>query len=280
MAHDIPTSDSLTFVGTATVLLRLGPFTLLTDPNFLHQGQWTYIGQGLISKRRTEPALRPADLPDLDAIVLSHLHGDHFDRIAGRELPRDVPILTTAHAARRLERRGFRQPVALSTWSSQTLTRADATLTVTAVPARHAPGVVARILPPVMGSVLEYRAAGNARPLRIYVSGDTILHDDLTQIRDHYPDIDLAVVHLGGTRVLGVLVTLDAPQGVRLLELLRPANTVPVHFDDYGLFADPLSNFLAEIRRRQPDTTLHTLQRGDTLALTDLSSRQPAHPRS
>jgi L-ascorbate metabolism protein UlaG (beta-lactamase superfamily) len=26
-------------------------------------------------------------LPDLDAIVLSHLHGDHWDRIARRGLP-------------------------------------------------------------------------------------------------------------------------------------------------------------------------------------------------
>jgi hypothetical protein len=29
----------LTFIGTATTLLRLGDFTLLTDPNFLHRGQ-------------------------------------------------------------------------------------------------------------------------------------------------------------------------------------------------------------------------------------------------
>ena len=30
--------DSLTFVGTATTVLRLGGFTILTDPNFLHRG--------------------------------------------------------------------------------------------------------------------------------------------------------------------------------------------------------------------------------------------------
>jgi L-ascorbate metabolism protein UlaG (beta-lactamase superfamily) len=266
--------DSLTFIGTATVLLRLGPFTLLTDPNFLHKGQWTFVGQGLVSRRRTEPAMQPADLPRLNAVVLSHLHGDHFDRIASRELPRDVPILTTAHAAHRLHRRGFRQPVALATWSSETLTDGGATLTVTAVPARHAPGLLASILPPVMGSILEYRAGTDARPLRIYLSGDTILHDDLAQIRDRYPDLDLAVLHLGGTRVLGVLVTLDATQGVRLLNLLRPANTVPVHYDDYGLFHDPLSNFLTEFDQHAPDTALHALRRGETLTLAELAHRR------
>jgi hypothetical protein len=57
------TEASLEFVGTATTLLRLGPFTLLTDPNFLHRGQRAYLGKGLFSKRLTEPSLQPADLP-------------------------------------------------------------------------------------------------------------------------------------------------------------------------------------------------------------------------
>ena len=94
-------SAELTFVGTATTLLRLGAFTLLTDPNFLHQGQRAYLGKGLWSRRLTEPAMQPAQLPDLDAVVLSHLHGDHFDRVARRDLSRDQPVLTTTAAARR-----------------------------------------------------------------------------------------------------------------------------------------------------------------------------------
>jgi L-ascorbate metabolism protein UlaG (beta-lactamase superfamily) len=270
MVLEYPPGDSLSFIGTATTLLRLGPFTVLTDPNFLHQGQWSYIGQGVFSKRRTEPAAQPRELPALSAVVLSHLHGDHFDRVAARELARDVPILTTAHAARRLARRGFRETVAVPTWSTQTLTNAAAVLTITSVPARHAPGPFARFLPPVMGSVLEYRAAPGSAPLRIYVTGDTILSDELAQIRERFPAIDVALVHLGGTRVLGVLLTLDHTQGVDLLELLRPTHAVPIHFDDYGLFTSPLSNFLMEVRRREPDTRIRVLQRGEALSLTAL----------
>src|SRR5207253_11485401 len=92
----------LTFLGTATALLRLGPFTLLTDPNFLHRGQRAYLGKGLWSRRLTEPARQVADLPALDAVLLSHLHGDHFDRVARRELDRDLPVVTTPPAGRRL----------------------------------------------------------------------------------------------------------------------------------------------------------------------------------
>src|SRR4028119_32879 len=91
--------DSLTFVGTATTVLRLGGFTLLTDPNFIRKGQRAYLGRGLWTRRLTDPSMRPGELPVLDAVLLSHLHGDHWDRVARRELDRELPVLTTTHAA-------------------------------------------------------------------------------------------------------------------------------------------------------------------------------------
>ncbi|PXY21822.1 MBL fold metallo-hydrolase [Prauserella sp. PE36] len=266
-----PREDSLTFIGTATTLVRLGPFTVLTDPNFLHRGQWCYFGQGLFSRRRTEPSAGIAELPPLDAVVLSHLHGDHFDRVARRGLAPDLPILTTGHAARRLRRHGFREPVPLATWSAETLRQRGATLTVTAVPARHSTGVLGKVLPPVMGTVWDYVAAPDSRRLRIYVSGDTVVHDELREIRERLPGIDLAVLHLGGTRVLGMLVTMDDRQGGELLELLDPAHAVPVHFDDYRNFTSPISNFLDEAARRHPGTSVRLLRRGESLPLTGLA---------
>ena len=260
-------SSSLRFIGTATTLLRFGGFTVLTDPNFLHQGQWSYFGQGLFSRRRTEPAAQPADLPPLTAVVLSHLHGDHFDRIARRELDRDTPIVTTPHAARSLGRGGFRNPVALQTWAAETFTDGPAKLTVTAVPARHTAGPLNLLLPRVIGTVLEYRSAPGVTPLRVYVSGDTVMHGELAQIRDRYPVLDVAVVHLGGTRVLGVLLSMDHKQGVDLIELLGPSVAVPIHYDDYGLFTSPVSNFLVEVRDRTPATRVRLLRRGDIMPL-------------
>lgn len=258
------------FVGTATSVLRIGGFTLLTDPNFLHRGQWAYLGYGLASRRRTEPTLAPSQLPELDAVVLSHLHGDHFDRVARRSLQKDLPILTTPHAARRLGRWGFGSSQGLRTWQHHRMQRDGETLTVTSLPGVHAFGLMGRLLPPVMGSMLEYTAAPGHRPLRIYLSGDTLYHDQLAGIQEAYPQIDVAVLHLGGTRVLNTLVTMDAQQGADLLQLLRPECALPVHYDDYGVFRSPLSDFQAEVQRREPASRVHYLGRGDTYQLPEL----------
>ena len=257
---------SLTFVGTATTVLRLGGFTVLTDPNFLHRGERAYLGYGLSSRRRTDPMAIPEDLRGLDAVVLSHLHGDHFDRRARAQLPRSVPIATTGPAERRLRKWGFTAATALDTWDSWTTTRGDELLRVTAVPGRHGPPLLHRALPPVMGSILELER-GDRTQLRVYLTGDTLCGTYLRPIHERYPDIDAMVIHLGGTRIAGVLVTLDAEQGADVVELIRPALTVPVHYDDYGVFRSPLSHFQHTMRARGLDASLRVVLRGETMAL-------------
>jgi L-ascorbate metabolism protein UlaG (beta-lactamase superfamily) len=265
--------DGLLFVGTATTVLRYAGFTVLTDPNFLHRGDRAYLGKGLWSRRLTEPAAEIADLPPLDLVVLSHLHGDHFDRVAKRGLDRAVPVATTPHAARRLGRWGFATRP-LRTWESTTVRRGDAELRVTALPGRHAYGAWQRLFPPVMGSLVEVTAPDRP-PLRLYLSGDTLVHDDLREIRDRHPDLDVGVLHLGGTKVLGLLLTMDGEQGVDLLEMLRPRLAVPIHFDDYTVFRSPLSDFLDAVDRRQPPSQVVTVGRGETLPLPASVDRPP-----
>ena len=257
--------DSIHFIGTATTIIRLGSFTVLTDPNFLHRGQRAYLGKGLWSRRLTEPALKVGELPALDAVVLSHLHGDHFDRVARRGLDRSVPVVTTEHAAAQLDRYGF-QTHPLANWQTYQQSRQDESLTVESMPAVHARGVLGRLLPPVMGSMLVHRVAGEVRR-SVYVSGDTLTGDHLDTIRDRHPYIDAAVVHLGGTRVLFSTVTMDAAQGVDFLHRVQPRLAVPVHYDDYGVFRSPLSDFLSAVDRDEVDWRVTTPARGETVPL-------------
>ncbi|MFI6823003.1 MBL fold metallo-hydrolase [Micromonospora sp. NPDC050187] len=260
------TEASVTFVGTATTVLDIGGFTLLTDPNFLHRGQRAYLGHGLWSKRRTDPALRIAQLPALDAVVLSHLHGDHFDRVARRELDRRLPIVTTPAAERKLRRWGFRAADGLPTWTSRELTRDGATLRLTAVPGRHGPGLLDRLLPDVMGTVIDLERGGH-REFRLYVTGDTLHRPMLAEIPERFPGIDAMLIHLGGTRIAGILLTMDARQGADTVELIRPALTVPIHYDDYRVFRSPLRHFLDEARRRSFAHQIRTVARGERTPL-------------
>jgi L-ascorbate metabolism protein UlaG (beta-lactamase superfamily) len=257
------TDASVTFIGNATTLLRLGGFTLLTDPNFLHAGQRAYLGNGLWSRRLIEPAASIDELPPLDAVLLSHLHGDHFDRVARRGLPRSTPVITTRHAARRLHRHFPAVPLAV--WSSEELRRSDQVLRITAVPGEHAPGALRRLLPPVMGSIVDLEQGGR-RLLRLYLTGDTLMRPVLGPIPERFPDIDVMLIHLGGATVFGVLVSMDGRQGTDLVELVRPELTVPVHYDDYRVMRSPLSDFIAEARRRRV-AGVRPIGRGETLSL-------------
>jgi L-ascorbate metabolism protein UlaG (beta-lactamase superfamily) len=262
--------DGITFIGNATTLLRLGSFTLLTDPNFLHRGQRAYLGKGLWSRRLVEPAMQPGDLPQLDAVILSHLHGDHFDRIARHELARTAPVVTTPHAARRLERWGF-DADALDTWEVHEQTHGQERLTVQSVPAVHARGLLGRLLPPVMGSWVEHHV-DDVLQHRIYISGDTLTGDHVDEIHRRHPETDVAVVHLGGTRVLFSTVTMDADQGVDFVRRVDPGRVIPVHYDDYRVFKSPLSAFVDRAGEAGFGSRIDVPLRGETLPLPPVAA--------
>ncbi|MBA9003939.1 MULTISPECIES: MBL fold metallo-hydrolase [Thermomonospora] len=260
--------DAVTFVGNATVIIRFGGFTLLTDPNFVPLGRRVHLGYGLTSRRLRDPALDVAELPELDGVVLSHLHGDHWDDVAERHLDRILPIMTTPAAAGTLRGRGFTEAVGLETWREHRITRDDRWVRVTALPGRHAPAPLHRLLPPVMGSLLEFGGGGGEPDLRICISGDTIMYDGLAEIRDRFPGIDLGIVHLGGTRLLNLLtVTMDGRQGADWLETVRVPRAVPVHYDDYTVMKSPLSDLEDELRRRGLADRLIPVARGASVPL-------------
>ena len=74
------------------------------------------------------------------------------------------------------------------------------------------------------------------------------------------------LIHLGGTRLLGLLLTMDGRQGADLTGLIRPRLTPPVHYDDYRVMKSPLSDYLAA-RRDRSLGGVRTLGRGETVTL-------------
>ncbi|MEO8955178.1 MAG: MBL fold metallo-hydrolase [Ktedonobacteraceae bacterium] len=255
---------SIFFIGTATVLLRYAGFTILTDPNFLHQGEHVHLGYGMRAKRLTDPAIAIKDLPAFDLVVLSHMHEDHFDRVVQRKLSKFVPIVTTVQAAHALKGKGFRATYPLKTWETLTTVKGDALLRITSMPARHAPGPLTHLLPPVMGSMLEFQAPAGITTLRLYISGDTLLNKDLKEIPRRYPGIDMAVLHLGGTKIMGVMLTMDAKQGVQAIKLIAPRVAIPVHYNDYPVFKSSLEDFQKAVASAGLTKKVKYINRGET----------------
>lgn len=135
-------------------------------------------------------------------------------------------------------------------------------LHITAMPGKHVPsGIIDKVndllgvVPPTNGWMLElgYLPAKTdhlshqqqkSPPVafecayRIYISGDTLLVDELRDIPRRYANqpIDLMLVHLGGTTIPSLslplfMVTMDADQGIQLIQLIKPDLTIPIHFE-------------------------------------------------
>jgi len=118
-----------------------------------------------------------------------------------------------------------------------------------------------------MGSMLDLRRLDDPASLRIYISGDTLVHDRLHEIPTRFPGIDLALIHLGGTRMLGILLTMDGKQGVEAMRIVTPALTIPIHFDDYDVFKSPLEDFQREVRTAGLEHQVRYVDRGDRIVL-------------
>lgn len=271
-------TGSVFFIGTATTLIRVHGFTILTDPNFLHAGDHAHLGYGIKSERLTNPAVEITDLPSVDLCVLSHFHGDHWDEMATRHLRKDLPVVTTGHAAEALHQEGFQNTYALDTWGRMTFWMGERWLRVTAMPGNHGPSLVNFVLPPVMGSLLEWGSGVDAPVFRMYISGDTLVYDDLKEIPQRYPDIPLALLHLGGTRVLGLLVTMDAEQGVQIIQIVQPKNVVPIHYNDYEVFKSPIDDFLLAAQEAGLADRVHFIRHGEAYTF-DLRTGGPAASR-
>jgi len=202
------------------------------------------------------------------------MHGDHWDRVSQRTLDHTLPVVTTHHAAKRLHRRGFGAAHGLAVWDNHVIEKGSTRVVITALPGRHAPAPVHRFLPPVIGTMLEFGQPGQAPQRRLYISGDTLLVDELNEIPVRFQSVDAGILHLGGTRLpagarlpFGLTVTMDGRQGAELAQLMDLPKVVPVHFDDYGVFASPLSDFTQQMADRGLADRIVELERGQTTEL-------------
>jgi len=90
----------VTYIGHATLLVEIGNQRLLTDPNFDN-------ALGRFLPRVSQPGIALTQLPNLDAILLTHAHADHLSFPTLNQLPRTIPLFAPPAVAAWLVRLGY-----------------------------------------------------------------------------------------------------------------------------------------------------------------------------
>jgi len=227
----MPGDVRFTHIGGPTVLIEVGGWRILTDPTFDPPGRRYSFGWGTASVKKSGPAVPAADLPPIDAVLLTHHH--HADNLddAGRAMLRSAgTVLTTEAGAAALP------AVGLALWATHTLTAPDRpALTVTATPCRHGPPLSRPITGHVIGFALTW--AGQ-RHGALWITGDTVLYDGVRRVASRL-DVGTVLLHLGGVRfgLTGPLrYTMVGRDGAELCALVRPYTVLPVHYEGWSHF--------------------------------------------
>jgi L-ascorbate metabolism protein UlaG (beta-lactamase superfamily) len=168
-----------TWLGHSTVLLEMGGLRILTDPLLRRR-------VGVLRRRRDLPLQR--HVPEVDVVLLSHLHHDHADLPSLRRLGH-VPVVTHPANTSWVERQGLGTAAAAADeWRA-----VGAGVEVLLVRADHD----ARPMPhrPNGATGMLLRGGG----VVVWFAGDTSLHADMTLLPQLAgAPVDLALLPVGG----------------------------------------------------------------------------------
>ena len=209
------------WVGHATMLVQMDDRFILTDP--LLQDS---VGQ--VTRRLQQPGIDPANLPPLDAVVVSHLHFDHLSLGSLDAIERKVRRLFVPQGGLVYIPNYAFEARELPTWESFE----DRGLVITAVPVKHVGfryGIdAAWMTASFTGYVFEYHG------LTVYFGGDTAY--DAARFRataGRFPVIDLALLPIAPSHPRSFIEAthVDPAESVQAFLDLGARVRVPMHYD-------------------------------------------------
>jgi L-ascorbate metabolism protein UlaG (beta-lactamase superfamily) len=213
----------LTLIRSATLRLTYGGHELLVDPQLDPAGAREAVPNTPNPRRSPLGELpMPAGqvLDGVDALIVTHLHQDHFDGTARELLPRGLPLFCQPPDTERLHADGFTdvRPV-----------HGDATLgdiLIARTEGHHGVGEIGAAMAPVSGFVLS----APAEPT-LYIAGDTILCDEVrAAVAEYKPDY--VVVNASAAQFnTGGPIVMDNDDVAALSAEAPDATIVAVHFE-------------------------------------------------
>jgi L-ascorbate metabolism protein UlaG (beta-lactamase superfamily) len=189
----------VTWVGHASCVVQMDGLVVLTDP------VWSRRIPG-VRPRFTPPGIAWSDLPQVDAVVISHNHFDHLDAPTMRRLPRDTAVLVPAGLAGWFRRHRFRTVTELDWWESASLRGVRFDL----VPAHH---WSRRGLFDTCRSLWGGWVLTADEGVRVYFAGDSGYGPIFGEVGARYPGIDLALLPIGAYQPLGNVRAVQRARG-------------------------------------------------------------------
>lgn len=214
------------WIGHATVLIRIGNKTIMTDPVL---GNRVGIGFGLVTAgphRMQQPALHLAELPPVDLILISHAHFDHLDRPTLCRLPKDTPVVTAHHTMDLIADLGFRQVAELQ-W------RESIELEDLKITAREVKHWGARTFLDRHRGYNAYLLESGKR--RVFYGGDTAYHDYFKDVGR----VNLAILGIGGYDPY-VASHATPEQAWAMANHLNADHVLPIHHSTFRLSHEPV----------------------------------------
>lgn len=177
-----------------------------------------------------EPGLDPADLPQLAAVVVSHMHFDHLSFSSLDMVASKTQTLLVPPGVRSILPRYSFNSVELSPW--QTFQASE--LRVTAVPVQHVGGRwgidAAWYSEAFTGYVIEYHG------LSVYFGGDTAFNPaDFKATQRRFPTLNLALLPICPNQPRDYMqhTHMGPTQALDAFGLLAAERMMAIHFDTF-----------------------------------------------
>src|ERR1051326_4996960 len=150
----------------ATLRVSIGGLTLLVDPMLSEKDSMDPIQNASNSLRipMVELPFSPAEiLKDVDAVLVTHTHRDHWDAAATEFVPKTLPIFCQPEDETKFKEWGYSDVRPISTGAS------FKDLDIQRTAGQHGTGEIGRKMAPVSGFVLRTEQDSS-----LYIAGDTI----------------------------------------------------------------------------------------------------------